>query len=137
MSPAATVETINLGTPTGRARMAWAASAVPPDPPRATAPSSFPASHSRASVLAAPAAIVVTAAPRSPAAHSSGSDTPAAAATASASMSTPATSVPWTPQSTSNVPTPVSLTRSRRNRYSAPLVSNVPSSTTVGIDTPR
>ena len=44
VSPAATVETISLGTPTGSARIALVAIAVLPDPPAASTPSQRPSS---------------------------------------------------------------------------------------------
>ena len=42
VSPDAIVESINFGTPTGSARMALVAIAVPPDPPAARMPSNRP-----------------------------------------------------------------------------------------------
>ena len=46
--PAATVETISLGTPTGSARIAAVAIAVLPEPPAASTPSKRPSACSRA-----------------------------------------------------------------------------------------
>jgi hypothetical protein len=65
VSPEATVETMSLGTPTGRSRIAWAAIEEFPDPPTAAVPSSRPSPCRRISTAAAPRPIASTAAPRS------------------------------------------------------------------------
>ena len=95
-----------------------------------------PSPWSRATRAAAPRAIASTAAPRSPASASRATSAPPAAATSEreTSGSTPTGSL--IPASISSVSTPCSRTRSRRNAYSCPLVSNVPSSATIGIVTP-
>ena len=54
MSPEAIVETISFGTPTGSARIACVAIAVPPEPPSARIPSSRPSSCSRSTASSAP-----------------------------------------------------------------------------------
>ena len=83
MSPEATVETISLGTPTGRSRIACAAIDELPEPPTAAAPSRRPSACSRASTAAAPRPMASTAAPRSPARTSSAWSAPPARATSS------------------------------------------------------
>ena len=55
VSPAAIVETISLGTPTGSARMASAAIDVLPEPPAASTPSQRPSAYSRSTTAVAPA----------------------------------------------------------------------------------
>ena len=127
VSPDATVETISFGTPTGSARIACVAIDEPPEPPSARIPSSRPSRCSCDTTRSAPSAIAVTAAPRSPAAASS--------ATFDANSSRPMSGMTegsFTPASTSSTSTPCSSSRSRRNAYSVPLVSSVPSKTTVG-----
>ena len=62
-SPDATVETINLPTPTGRARIAAAMTAVPPDPP---SPSTARTSSRDVRKRCSPTAIASSALPRSP-----------------------------------------------------------------------
>jgi hypothetical protein len=57
VSPAAAVETISLGTPSGSGRNAVAAREVPPVPPRASAPCSLPSPYNCSTTLAAPRAI--------------------------------------------------------------------------------
>src|SRR4051795_12431230 len=54
VSPDATVETISLGTPTGRSRIACAAIDELPEPPTAATPSTRPSECSRESTAAAP-----------------------------------------------------------------------------------
>ena len=83
VSPAAIVETISFGTPTGSARMASAAIEVLPEPPAASTPSQRPSACRRATTAVAPRAIASTACPRSPAARSASTSAPAAAATCS------------------------------------------------------
>ena len=60
--PDATVDTITLGTPTGRARIAGVIIAVPPDPPIPTMPVTSSRDRTYASSAAA---IAATAVPRS------------------------------------------------------------------------
>ena len=62
MSPAAIVETISFGTPTGSARIAAVAIAVLPEPPAPSTPSIRPSACSRRASAAAASAIVPTAA---------------------------------------------------------------------------
>src|SRR6201994_4374403 len=106
---------------------------VPPVPPRASAPSSRPSSCRRRTTTSAPSAIAVMAAPRSRAATSASKSAPAAAATSCRVMSggKPGGSSP--PVSTTSTSTPAARSRSRTNSFSAPLVSSVPTRTTVAI----
>ena len=131
VSPAAIVETISLGTPTGSARMASAAIDVLPEPPAASTPSQRPSAYRRSTTAVAPRAIVSTACPRSPAARRASTSAPAAAATSSRLTSGATSGGPMIPASTRIVPTPAACRRSRRNAYSRPFVSSVPTSTTV------
>jgi hypothetical protein len=62
-SPDATDDTIIFGTPTGNARIAGVASAVPPDPPAETIP---PRSRRSSTNCSKATAIALTAEPRSP-----------------------------------------------------------------------
>src|SRR5262249_17461867 len=84
---------------------------------------------------AAPGAIASTAAP-SPAAMSSARVEPAASATRSFVTSGVTATGSLTPASTRTDSTPRPVSRSRRNAYSRPFVSNVPSRTTVAIAQP-
>ncbi len=132
VSPEAIVETISFGTPTGSARIARVAIDVPPEPPSARIPWSRPSSYSRRTTASAPRAIVSTASPRSVSAARSA---PAAAATSAAGTSGSASGGPPLPASTSSTSAPSSRRRPRRNSYSSPFVSSVPSRTTVGMRT--
>src|SRR4051794_5911261 len=132
VSPDASVETISLGTPTGRSRIACAAIDELPEPPTAATPSSRPSACSRASTEAAPLPMAATAAPRSPARASSEWSAPPARATSSRDTSASTCGSPSTPQSTSSTSAPASRTRPRRKPYSIPLVSSVPTRPTVG-----
>ena len=131
VSPAAMVDTISLGTPTGSARMASAAIEVLPDPPAARTPSQRPSAYSRSTTAVAPRAMASTAWPRSPAARSASTSAPAAAPTSSRVTSGSTSGGPMIPASTRIVRTPSACRRSRRNAYSRPFVSSVPTSTTV------
>ena len=66
VSPDATVLTITLGTPTGKARIAAVPTAVPALPPIPRIPSIRPSSKSRRTTAAPPWAITPMAVPRSP-----------------------------------------------------------------------
>ncbi len=125
--PEATVEIITLGTPTGRARIAGVASAVPPEPPAEmmpATPSCRRIQRSNASVIAA------TDAPRSPV------KTPAAPRGCQAAISVGGTSapegLPEVERSTRRTGSPCSFRMSRTNLSSAPLVSRVPATSTTG-----
>ena len=124
--PDATVDIIILGTPTGRARMAGDASAVPPDPPAEMIPA-IPcwAAIQRANASVMPA----TAVPRSPVKTP---DTPRGwnAATACGGTSAPE-GRPEVERSTICTARPCSFRMSRIKRSSAPLVSRVPATSTV------
>ena len=100
VSPAAIVDTISLGTPTGSARMASAAIEVLPDPPAASTPSQRPSAYSRSTTAVAPRAIASTAWPRSPAARSASTSAPAAAPTSSRVTSGSTSGGPMIPAST-------------------------------------
>src|SRR5918998_1158484 len=78
VSPDATVETMSFGTPTGRSRIARAATDELPDPPSDSAPSTRPSPCSRRSTSAAPRPMASIAAPRSPASRSAAWSAPAA-----------------------------------------------------------
>src|SRR5262249_23087860 len=84
---------------------------------------------------AAPRAIASTAAPR-PAAISSTRVAPAASATWSFVTSGVTPTGSWTPASTRTGSTPREASRSRRNAYSRPFVSNVPRRTTAATPQP-
>src|SRR5438128_5079040 len=131
VSPEATVETISFGTPTGSCRIAWVTIEEPPEPPSPSTASRRPSPYSCFTTSAAPAPIAVTAPPRSPAAASCATAAPPARATSSRETSG-STCGSLTPASTSTTSTPCSRTRSRRNAYSLPFVSSVPTRTTVG-----
>src|SRR4051812_47338531 len=133
VSPDASVETISLGTPTGRSRIACAAIDELPEPPTAATPSSRPSACSRASTEAAPLPMAATAPPGPPARASSEWSAPPARATSSRDTSASTCGSPSTPQSTSSTSAPASRTRPRRKPYSIPLVSSVPTRTTVAI----
>ena len=130
VSPDATVETISFGTPTGSARIARVAIDEPPEPPSARMPSSFPSACSCAHDLLGArghrghrgAAIACGRELRDVGA--------AARATSSRAMSGSMPTGSWMPASTSSTSTPCSRSRSRRNAYSTPFVSSVPSRTT-------
>ena len=62
-SPEATVDTMTLGMPIGSRRIAWVASAVPPEPPAEIRP---PRSRRPATKCSKASAISLTAEPRSP-----------------------------------------------------------------------
>ena len=131
VSPAATVDTMSLGTPTGSARIAAVAIAVLPLPPAASTPLQRPSARSRRTSAAAASAIAVTAAPRSRPSASAARSTPASAATASRPISGSAPCGSKVPTSTSSGRTPAARRRSTRKAHSAPLVSSVPIRTTV------
>ena len=134
VSPAATVETHTLGTPTGRARMAAVTTLLPPDPPMPTMPSNRPSAYPCSATLAAPSPIAFMAAPRSPATRSDSSDAPAAAATSLASTSTAkASHSPITPVFTDRTSWPRAKICSRKKAYSTPFVSNAPTIIIVAI----
>src|SRR5918999_2700217 len=125
------VETISLGTPTGRACIAAVAIAVLPEPPADRTPWIRPSSWRRRASAAGAPAMAPMAAPRSPAAPSAATSTSVAAPTSSRVMSgcTPGgSSVPTSASSTSD---PCPRSRSRRKSSSSPFVSSVPSSRTV------
>ena len=134
MSPEATVETISLGTPTGRSRIACAAIDELPEPPTAAAPSRRPSACSRASTAAAPRPMASTAAPRSAGAHELGVVGAARARDLLARARRPRSAArPARPRRPAATSTPASRRRSRRKPYSMPLVSSVPTRTTVAI----
>ena len=115
VSPAAIVETISFGTPTGSACIARVAIAVLPEPPAARMPWMAPSPCSRRASTAAASAIAVTAAPRSPASVSAARSTPAAAATSSRAMSgSQPCGGPPVPTSATSTSAPPSRRRSRR-----------------------
>src|SRR4051794_7805864 len=93
-------------------------------------PSRRPSACSCSTTASAPAAIAVTAAPRSPAAASRAASAPAASATSSREMSGSMRGS-FTPASTRTTSTPCSRRRPRRKAYSSPFVSRVPRRTTV------
>src|SRR5262245_38058171 len=98
---------------------------------------STPPSRCRPATSSAARLIVSTAAPRSPASTSCAISEPAARATSSRVTSAMVVGSPSTPASTRITSTPASRRRSRRNPYSAPLVSSVPIATTVAISALR
>ncbi len=114
MSPAASVETISLGTPTGSPRIAAAATEALPEPPMLTTPCSCPSPYSRASTAAAPRPMTVIASPRSAARASSACSAPPARATSSREMSAGTWGSPSTPASIITAAAPAASIRSRR-----------------------
>ena len=130
VSPDATVETISFGTPTGSARIARVAIDEPPEPPSARMPSSRPVGvqllHDRLGARRhrghRGAAVARRRERRDVGA--------AARATSSRAMSGSSPTGSWMPASTTSTSTPCSSSRSRRNAYSTPFVSSVPSRTT-------
>ncbi|NBE52531.1 hypothetical protein GUY60_14065 [Streptomyces sp. YC537] len=132
-SPAAIEDTINFGMPSGSSRIARLAIDVPPLPPTARTPCTRPSACSRTTTSAAPRAIAVTATPRSPVARSRSRSSPAARATSARGMSAGISGSPATPVSTTTTRTAYRRSRSRSQRYSSPLVSSVPSSTTLAM----
>ncbi len=134
-SPPAMVLTRTFGTPMGSARMAWAAMAEPPLPAAASTACSLPSRYRSRTTRVTPSAIAATAAPRSPAARRSAGSCPAARATVSAGTSAtgPPSGGGRTPVSTIRTSLPYSRSRSRSQAYSSPLVSSVPTRTTVAM----
>src|SRR4029077_6765028 len=104
---------------------------VLPEPPAASTPSQRPSANRPLTTMAAASAITDTARPRSRAAVSASTSTPAAAPTSYRLISGSACGGSSVPTSTKRVLTPDSFNRSRRYSYSAPLVSRVPTRTTV------
>ncbi len=131
VSPDATVETINFGTPTGNARIALLAITVPADPPRPAIPSSRPSPYSFAEMTAAPRVIAAIARPLLPDRTSSARSSPPACATSARSTSAEIVGDPRTPTSTTSGSAPCWAMRSRRKRASSPLVSSAAMTTTV------
>ena len=123
--PEAMVETITLGTPTGRARMAGVAREVPPLPPMERMPSSLPRAKSSGTSFSAPRAITSMASPRSFLAASAARSTPTAAAT-SALLTSGVNRGSKTPVWMQRVWRPAASIRSLMYLNSFPLVSNVP-----------
>src|SRR5918999_3303332 len=125
------VETISLGTPTGRACIAAVAIAVLPEPPADRTPWIRPSSYRRRASAAAAPAIAPIAAPRSPASASAAGSTPVSAPTSSREMSGSTLAGSSVPTSASTTSTPAPRRRERMNSSSSPFVSSVPSSRTV------
>ena len=100
------VETISLGTPTGRACIAAVAIAVLPEPPADRTPWIRPSSYRRRASAAAAPAMAPIAAPRSPAAPSAATSTPVAAPTSSRVMSGSTRGGSSVPTSASSTSTP-------------------------------
>src|SRR4051812_29365775 len=123
---------MSFGSPIGRSRIASPATDELPEPPTEITPSRRPSSSSPASTAAAPRPMTSIAWPRSPAATRSAWSAPAARATSSRATSGAIRGAPSTPTSISTVAAPVSAIRSRRNAYSSPLVSSVPTSAIAG-----
>lgn len=134
-SPLAMVDTSTFGTPMGSACMARAAMNEPPLPATASTASSCPSRYRSPTICSTPSAMADTAAPRSPLARSASRPCPARRATAAASMSpvTVPTGDGITPASTSTTSQPDSRSRAESHSYSGPLVSSVPTSTTVAM----
>src|SRR5689334_19459395 len=119
--PDATVDTMSLPTPTGRARIAGVTSAVPPDPPSPrTAPTSARPTRNRSSATA----MAATALPRSPV-NTAAAPSGWCAATSAAVTSAPAPE-PDVDTSTVTVWAPAARASPAAYDNSAPLVSNVP-----------
>src|SRR5690349_14797489 len=132
VSPEASVETISFGRPTGSSRIAAAATEALPEPPIAAMPCRRPSRCRRSATMPAPRPLTSMAWPRSPARTRSACSAPAALATSSRATSAETCGSPITPASISTTRAPSSAMRSRRNAYSWPLVSSVPTSAMVG-----
>ena len=122
----ATVDTISLGTPTGRARMAGVTSAVPPEPPAPMMPESSPACA--ITYLVSASDIAATASPRS-------ADRTAAApsgwcAATSSGVTSAVDTWPVVPTSTKMASEPAARMTSVRYSSSSCLVSPVPTTNT-------
>src|SRR3954447_20719589 len=133
VSPEASVDTISLGRPTGRSRIAAAATDALPEAPIAAIPCRRPSACRRPAITPAPRPITSIACPRSAARTSWACSAPPARATSSRDTSAATCGEPITPASTRTTPAPASPMRSRRNAYSWPLVSSVPTRTIVGL----
>ena len=79
--PDASVLSMTLGTPSGSARIAAVAMVVPADPPSPSTPASSPRVYASCASLAAPAAALVTASPRSARLRTASSVVPASSNT--------------------------------------------------------
>lgn len=125
------METISLGTPTGRSRIAGVTSAVPPEPPSPRTPptSSRPARKARSARVIAPTAL-----PRSPV-NTASAPSGWQAATSAAVMSGPGLAAPEVDTSTRRTSAPSAAISSATKASSAPLVSNVP--ITYAVPTPE
>ena len=132
-SPEAMVDTRSLGSPTGSPAMTCAAIDEPPEPPAASTPPTRPRATRSATTAAAPRPIAVTARPRSAACRSSARLVPAAAATASPSMSGVSPSGSPVPASITITSAPAARSRPARNAKSGPLVSRVPTRATAAM----
>src|SRR5436190_9931147 len=124
--PLASVETITLGNPIGRARIAAVPIAVPPPPPSEMTPSIFFSAASRPSTRGAPFDIAATVSPRSRRATSAPRFIPAAAAISCRVTSGLSFGSPSAPTSMINTWCPRSLIRLATKACSSPLVSIVP-----------
>ena len=129
LSLAASVETISLGKPTGKARMAAVLIAVPPPPPRERMPSIFRSTTSLAQKAAAASAIAATASPRSVKAWlPTSSDRDTSGFTVGS---------PWVPVSISSVRCPRWWMSSATKECSSPFVSSVPRMAMVFMFSPK
>ena len=124
------VETISLGTPTGRDCMTRVLRAVPREPPIESTPPTRPSFSRLRRMMLAPSAMVTRACALSPFWISASILLPAALAICwrltSAGMVGPSS----TPVSITSAVPPSAQTRSRRNATSGPLVSSEPRMTT-------
>ncbi len=130
-SPPPNVETITLGTPTGRTRIPAVAMDVPPLPPMPRIPSSLPSSYSLRTMTAMPVAIVFIASSLCSPERKNAMSPPPALATSSRPMSGSKTGSPRTPKSTIRVLSPCFSMRSLTKANSSPFVSSEPTRTTV------
>ena len=129
MSPEAIVDTTSLGTPTGSARMAAVAIAVLPEPPAASTPWQRPSSNSRRTTTGAAAHIACDG---RAAVGQRGEVEPARGGHLLARHVGRRARRPLRADVDQEGGDPACCSRSRRNAYSSPLVSSVPTRTTVG-----
>ncbi len=125
-SPAASVESITLGNPTGSPRIAAVATDVPPPPPMLITPWMSPSAYKRRTTSVTPSDMARIASPRSPRSTSASKSAPAASATCRRDTSGAKPGSFNTPKSITRALQPRFSISVFRNAKSCPLVSNAP-----------